>query len=63
MTKVAISFENTVKLGYNIQLGAGKIRSLKPGLFMFIIHGFGTEKFVHYNRVGSSSIDDLMTNK
>ena len=41
MTKVAISFENTVKLGYNIQLGAGKIRSLKPGFLCLLYMDLG----------------------
>jgi hypothetical protein len=43
-----------VKLGFNKQLGTGKIHSLYLGVNynrggLCIIHGFGTEKCVRYN--------------
>jgi hypothetical protein len=46
---------NTVKLGYNEQLGAAKFvrynrEFIITGAFYGIILCLGTEKFVHYNR-------------
>ncbi len=46
---------NTVKLGYNKQLGAAIFvrynrEFIITGVVYGIIHGFGTKKFVHYNR-------------